>query len=59
MHVAKLRNLARIENDDQVTVVDVVGLTGHLSNPPEPLANLLTFFELIREEPTKSRRPLT
>jgi hypothetical protein len=31
-------------------------LTGHLSNPPEPLADLLSFFELIHEEPKKNRK---
>jgi hypothetical protein len=33
-----------------------VGLTGHLSNPPEPLVDLLYFFELIHEEPKKKRK---
>jgi hypothetical protein len=31
-------------------------LTGHLSNPPEPLADLLSFFELIDEMPKRKRR---
>jgi hypothetical protein len=30
-----------------------MGLTGQLSNPPEPLADLLSFLELIHEEPKK------
>jgi hypothetical protein len=33
-----------------------MGLTGHLSNPPEPLADLLSFFELAREKPKNKRR---
>jgi hypothetical protein len=34
----------------------VMVLTGHLSNPPEPLAGLLSFFELVREKPKKRQK---
>jgi len=34
----------------------LVVLTGHLSNPPEPLANLLSFFEIMNEKPKKKRQ---
>jgi hypothetical protein len=33
-----------------------MALTGQLSNPPEPLVDLLSFFELIHEEPKKKRK---
>lgn len=32
-----------------------MGLTGHLSNPPEPLANLLAFLQVIHEMPKKPK----
>ena len=38
----------------------LVVLRGLFSNPPEPLADLLSWLDLIREEPKrKKRRPTT